>query len=380
MSAWISGVGLTPFGRQPGLDSLDWQCAAARMALADAGIDPDQVDAVITGYSTVTSHLMPGNLFAERFGIRPAVVFGMSVGGATGLAMVAAARALVASGTARHVLVVAGENRASGQSRDASTQVLAQVGHAEYEVPLGGTVPAYYALVASRYLWMHDLSADALAPLPVQMRDHAMRTSGAQFQKPITVSDVLQSRFVAEPLRLLDCCPVSDGGAAAVISRAATSERSIAIGGIGQAHRHQHLSALETGNTGAALAGARALAEARVGLADVRIFGIYDSFSITAAVLLEELGLAEAGRAGCYANAGAYDIDGRYPMNTHGGLLSYGHCGVAGGMAHLAEVTTQLRGERGAAQVADCGLGYVHADGGVLSAHVGVVLRRKEPR
>jgi acetyl-CoA acetyltransferase len=378
MTAQLTGVGVTPFGRQPGPDSVEWQVTAADLALADAGIEPAAVDAVLAGYSTVDSHLMPADLFAERFGIRPSVAFGMNAGGATGLAMVAQAVELVESGAARQVLVVAGENRASGQSRETSTRVLAQVGHPRYEVPLGGTVPAYYALLASRYLWTYGLPADALASLPVQMREHASRKLGAQFQKPITVTDVLESRPVAEPLKLLDCCPVSDGGAAFVVSSAPTSERSLVVAGTGQAHRHQHLSALEAGASGAALAAQRALSDADVTWDDVDVFGIYDSFSITVALLLEELGLTPPGRAGAYARAGAFEVDGRYPMNTHGGLLSYGHCGVGGGMAHLAEVATQLRHERGAAQVADCEVGYVHADGGVLSAHVAVVLRRAD--
>lgn len=377
MTAVLTGVGVTSFGRQPGPDSVEWQVTAASLALADAGVTPDAVDAVIAGYSTVASHLMPANLFAERFGIRPSVAFGMNAGGATGLAMLAQAARLVETGSARHALVVAGEDRASGQTREASTRVLAQVGHARYEVPLGGTVPAYYALLASRYLWMYGLRPEALAALPVQMRDHASRKLGAQYQKPITVADVLSSRPVAEPLRLLDCCPVSDGGAAFLVSSAATSDRSLAIAGTGQAHRHQHLSALEPGGSGAAVAAQRALAEAQVTWETVDVFGIYDSFSITVALLLEELGLTPPGRAGAYARAGAFEVDGRYPMNTHGGLLSYGHCGVGGGMAHVAEVAAQLRQERGASQVESCDVGYVHADGGVLSAHVGVVLKRE---
>lgn len=376
MTAQLTGVGLTPFGHQPGNDSLIWQCLAAELALTDALIEPGEVDAVIAGYSTVASHLMPANLFAERFGLRPTIAFAMSVGGATGGAMLAQAVRLVESGDAHHVLVVAGENRSSGQSRAATTTVLAQVGHADYEVPLGGTVPAYYALMASRYLWTHGLRHDALAELPVQMRDHASRKPGAHFQKPISVTDVAESRPVAEPLRLLDCCPVSDGGAAFVVSQSATSDRALSIVGTGQAHVHQHLSALVPGGSGAAIAAHRALAEANLTLEDIDVYGIYDSFSITVALLLEELGLIPPGRAGAYARAGAFEIDGRYPMNTHGGLLSYGHCGVGGGMAHVAEVAAQLRHERGASQVASCDIGYVHADGGVLSAHVGLVLRR----
>lgn len=377
MNAVLTGVGVTSFGRQPGPDSLDWQVDAATLALNDAGVEPDDVDTLITGYSTVAGHLMPANLFAERYGIQPAVALGMSVGGATGLAMLAQAARLVTAGAAQHVLVVAGEDRASGQTREASTRTLAQVGHPQYEVPLGGTVPAYYALLASRYLWTYGLPPEALAALPVQMRAHAASKLGAQFRTAITVEDVLASRPVAEPLRLLDCCPVSDGGAAFVVSAGPTSERSLEIVGIGQAHRHQHLSALEPGSSGAGVAAQRALAEAGISWADVDVFGIYDSFSITVALLLEELGLVPPGRAGAYARAGAFEVDGRYPMNTHGGLLSYGHCGVGGGMAHMAEVAAQLRQERGTSQVSGCDVGYVHADGGVLSAHVGVVVRRR---
>lgn len=377
MNASLTGVGVTSFGRQPGPDSVEWQAQAASLALADAGLDPDSIDSLITGYSTVAGHLMPANLLAEAFGIRPTVAFGMSVGGATGLAMLAQGARLVASGAARHVLVVAGENRASGQAREVSTRTLSQVGHPTYEVPLGGTVPAYYALLASRYLWTYGLSPSALASFPVQMRAHALRKPGAQFSTAITIDDVLASRPVAEPLRLLDCCPVSDGGAAFVISAAPTSERSLEIAGIGQAHLHQHLSALEPGGSGAGVAAQRALTEAGLSWQAVDVFGIYDSFSITVAMLLEEIGLVPPGRAGAYAQAGAFEVDGRFPMNTHGGLLSYGHCGVAGGMAHLAEVASQLRGERGVSQVGGCEVGYVHADGGVLSAHVGVVLRRR---
>lgn len=375
MSAYLRGVAVTPYGRLPGRDSLDWQVTAAETALADAGLDAGEIDAVISGYSTVMSHLMPADLFCERYGIRPRIAFGMSVGGATGLAMLAHATRLVETGEVDTVLVVAGENRASGQSRTASTQVLAQVGHASYEVPLGATVPAYYGLLASRYLWSYGLPDDALAPLPAQMRAHAARTPGAHFRDPVSIEDVLASRMVASPLHLLECCPTSDGGAAFVVT-ATAGERAVEIVGVGEAHCHQHICMLDLANTGARIAAERAFMATGLSLADVDFFGIYDSFSVTVAQIIEEIGMVPPGKAGSYARAGAFDVDGRYPMNTHGGLLSYGHCGVGGGMAHLAEVVTQLRGERGDAQVADASIGYVHADGGVLSSHVATVLRR----
>jgi acetyl-CoA C-acetyltransferase len=381
MSSWLSGVGLTAFGRQPGRTAVDWQAAAAGLALNDAGLAPAGIDAVICGYATTAGHLMPADRLAERMGIRPDIAFGVSVGGATGLAMVAAADRLVRSGDARAVLVVAGEDRASGQSGDTSKRTLAQVGEADYEVPLGATIPAYYALLASHYLARHGLGADALAPLSVQMRRHAGKTPGAHLSSPITVQDVLDSRPIADPLRLLDCCPVSDGGAAFVITAdpaarpRADRPRGLRISGVGEAHRHQHLSEADLDDLGAGRAAQAALRRAGRTLADIDVAGIYDSFTITLAMLLEEMGLSQPGRAGDDAAAGFFDRDGRLPLNTHGGLLSYGHCGVAGGMAHLAEVAMQLRGAPGdRAIVRPARAGLVHADGGVMSAHVSIVL------
>lgn len=376
MTAYLAGAGLTPYGRLPGRDALGWQAEASRAAVADAGLDLAQVDAVICGYATTIGHLMPANLLAEHLGIAPQVAFGTSVGGATGLAMLAQASALVASGAARCVLVAAGEDRASGLSRDSAISVLAQVGHRHYEVPLGATIPAYYALLASAYLDRHDADpATALAPLAVQLRAHAARHPGAQFRAPVTVEDVVASRSVAEPLHLLDCCPVSDGGAAFVVTDRPTSPRAVPVLGMGQAHRHQHVSEADLSDLGARRAATQAMAAAGVGLEDVDVAGIYDSFTVTLALLLEEIGFAEPGTAGAMAARGDLDLDGRLPMNTHGGLLSYGHCGVGGGMAHVAELLAQLRGEAGERQVArPLRRAFVHADGGVLSAHVSAVL------
>lgn len=373
--AFISGVGLTAFGRQPGRSALEWQAAASMSAIADANLDIDQIDGVLCGYATTLGHLMPANLLAEYIGVRPRVAAGLSVGGATGLAMLAQAAALVESGRAHHVLVAAGEDRASGQSADSSIAALAQVGHRGYEVPIGANIPAYYALLASAYLDRFGLDATtAFTPLAVLMREHACRHEGAQFRDLIAAHDVASSRLIADPLRLLDCCPISDGGAAFVVS-CVPGERRVSIDGIGQAHRHQHVSMADFDDFGARRSAIDALGEARVGVDEIDVAGIYDSFTITLALLLEEIGFAGAGESGRLAASGEFSSDGRLPLNTHGGLLSYGHCGVGGGIAHLVEVVTQLRGEAGPRQVARrARRGFVHADGGVLSAHVSVVL------
>src|SRR5262245_65657031 len=190
---------------------------AAALAIADAGLKRTEVDGVLCGYSTVSPHIMLATVFAEHFGIRPSYAHAVQVGGATGLAMPMLAHHLGDAGVVRHVLVVAGENRLTGQSRDASIQALAQVGHPDYEVTLGPTIPAYYGLVASRYMHEYGVTEGDLAEFAVLMRTHACSHPGAQFHELITVADVMASKPVAMPLKLLDCCPVSDGGAAFII-------------------------------------------------------------------------------------------------------------------------------------------------------------------
>jgi acetyl-CoA acetyltransferase len=370
----VSGVGLTPFSRDAGMTALELQASAAYDALDDAGLSPQGVDTVITGYATTVNHIMPANVLAEYLGARPERAFGMNVGGATGLAMLAEATRLVRSGDAGTVLVVGGENRASGQSRDAAIATLAQVGHSTHEVVLGANIPAYYALLASEYLHRFGLDRADLAPLAVQMRAHAAAHPGAQFRTPITVDDVLAAPPIAEPLGLLDCCPMSDGAAAFVVSRGG-GEREVTVTGLGQVNDHQHVSEADFAAFGAGRSASTALAEAGTGIDDLDILGIYDSFTITLAILLEEIGVVAPGTAGRRAAEGAFGADGPFPLNLHGGLLSYGHSGVAGGMAHLVEMVTQMRGEAEWRQLADRPRrGLLHADGGVLSAHVSVVL------
>jgi len=373
--SWIVGVGLTPYGKHPGRSTLDLMSDAAAAALADAALGREDVDGLICGYSTTLPHLMLSTLFAEHFGLRPTYAHAMQLGGATGFAMAMAAHLAIESGAARRLLVVAGENRLTGQSRDVAVQTLAQVGHAVYEVPLGATIPAYYGLVASRYMHEHDTSEADLAELAVLMRAHAATHPGAQFREPITVADVLASKPVASPMKLLDCCPVSDGGAAFVVAREPLGERCVKIRGTGQAHTHQHVSAAASLTEFGAAASVRvALARAGTMLSDIDYAAIYDSFTITLTILLEEIGLAPRGRAGRLAREGYFSRDGRLPLNTHGGLLSYGHCGVGGAMAHLVEAHLQLTRRAGARQAGQPRLALLHGDGGVLSSHLSLVL------
>lgn len=377
--AYIIGVGNTAFGRLEGQATLDLMAQAASAALADANLLRSDIDGVLCGYSTTMPHLMISTLFCERFSLRPNYAHGMQLGGATGSAMLMLGRELVKSGRCKNVLVVAGENRLSGQTRDSSIQTLAQVGHADFEVPNGASVPAYYGLMASRYMHEAGVTNADLAEFAVLMRNNAIRHPDAHLTTPITIDDVLASKPIAEPLRLMDCCPISDGAMALIISADTRGEIKVKMAGAGQAHLHQHLTAMQdVMDCGAARASKIAFKEAGLQIADIDYLGIYDSFTITLLMLLEEIGFAQRGQAASRLRKGDFGQDGALPLNTHGGLLSFGHCGVAGGMAHTVEAYRQFMGRAGVRQVKTPRHAFIHADGGVMSSHVSLILSKED--
>jgi acetyl-CoA acetyltransferase len=351
---------------------------AAAAALGDAGLERRDIDGLVCGYSTTMPHLMLSTLFAEHFGIMPAYAHGVQVGGATGLAMAMLSHLAVDGGAACNILVVAGENRLTGQSRDVTMQTLAQAGHHRYEVPLGPTIPAYYALVASRYMYETGLQPTDLAELAVLMRSNAVGHPGAHLRDPISLDDVITSKPIAPPLRLMDCCPISDGAAAFVISREPVNSTSLRILGCSQAHTHQHVTASPSlVQFGANASTSRAFEIAGVGVQDIGYAAIYDSFTITLAILLEEIGFSKRGASGRDAASGRYAANGAVPLNTHGGLLSYGHCGVGGALAHLVEMHQQVTRRAGERQIpGEPALALLHGDGGIMSSHVSLVAER----
>lgn len=376
-AAFIVGTGGTAFGRQPGRGALDLMAQATAQALSNAGLQRSAIDGVLCGYATTLPHLMLSTLLCERLALQPAYAHSVQLGGASGAAMLMLARELVRAGRCRNVLVVAGENRLSGQSRDSSIQTLAQVGDADFEVPNGASVPAYYGLLASRYLHETGTSEADLAEFAVLMRSNAAAHPDAHLTTPITTGDVLASKPIAAPLKLLDCCPISDGAMALVVSADTQAAHPVEIVGAGQAHRHQHLSAMDDVlQCGAAQAAQRAFDEAGLALSGIDYLAIYDSFTITLAMLLEEIGFARRGGAADRVRRGDFLPHGALPLNTHGGLLSFGHCGVAGGLAHVVEAHRQMTAQAGTRQLEPPRHAFVHADGGVMSSHVSLILRR----
>jgi acetyl-CoA acetyltransferase len=379
MNAFITGAYDTAVGELPGSSCMALHAEAALGAVADAGLALPDIDGVMCAYSFTEPHLMLGSVFCESLGMHPGYCVALQAGGATACIMIMQAAALVASGQCRHVLVVTGDNRLTGMSRDGAVAALAEVGHPQFERPFGISVPASYALVARRYMHETGITSEQLASIAVEHRRHAGRHPKAQKKEPITVADVLASKEIASPLRMLDCCLISDGGAALVISssEAARDMRTqpVEILGAGQGHTHEHIVAAPSlTDFGCKTSSRTAFGRAGVSLSDIDVAEIYDSFTITLAVELESIGFFEHGEAGVAAARGDLGLGGRLPCNTHGGLLSYAHSGAAGGMFHAVEAVHQLRGHAGERQVQDARLAFVHGDGGILSAHCSLVL------
>lgn len=375
----ISGIGDTRVGRLPDSSCLTLLSEAAHAAVSDAGLAWDDIDGVLCAYSFTRPHLMLSSVFCEYVGLRPAFTTALQIGGATAATMVAVAAALVETGRCRHVLAVTGDNRLSGMPPGGAAAVLAEVGHPQFEQPYGITVPAAYALVAQRYMHEYATTPEDLAAIAVSARKHASRHPKAHKRDPITVDDVLASPMISTPLRRLDCCLVSDGAAAVVVSEPRAGQdaphRPVALLGSGQGHTHEHVSAAPSlTDFGCTQAARDALGRAGVGTDDIDLAEIYDSFTITLAVELESMGFFERGETGAAAAAGELTVGGRLPCNTHGGLLSFGHSGAAGGMFHIVEAVRQLRGDADERQVPGAELAFVHGDGGILSAHCSLVL------
>lgn len=378
--AVITGAYSTRVGDLQGATCMSLHTEAGLGALADAGLAVADVDGLLCAYSFTEPHLMLASVFAEYVGMQPAYASAVSMGGVTACMLVMQAAALVEAGYCRHVLVVTGDNRLSGM-RGNAVQALAEVGNQQYEQPYGMTIPAAYALVAQRYMWEFGVTSEQLAAIAVTHREHAALNPKAHMKAPITVDDVMNSRFIATPLHLLDCCLISDGGAAVVVSAAEAAadlrQPGVGILGTGQGHTHEYIVAAPSlTDFGCKRSAADALGRAGLRSADIDVVEIYDSFTITLLAELESMGFFQRGEAGVAAAAGELKIGGKLPCNTHGGLLSYGHSGAAGGMFHVVEAVEQLRGAALGRQVKDAELALVHGDGGILSAHCSIVLGR----
>jgi acetyl-CoA acetyltransferase len=374
----ITGVGETAYSRVSGKSVLALQLEASLKAIDDAGLEPKDIDGIIV-YS-------PGVTVAEdcitNFGI-PDLRFSATtpMGGASPVAAVQCAIAAVNAGICKHVLIPIGRNGASGTRIGTRVQQMPQfrtIG--EFEMPLGAIAPAQlYAPMARRHMELYGTTSRHFAEIAVNTRKHALLNGRGMMTKPLTVEEHQTSRIISDPLRLYDCSLESDGGCAIVVSAADRArdmrQRPVLVMGIAEGHPDSPSAIThrpDMTQLGIAKAAPKAFAMAGVTHADIDVAEVYDCFTYIVLCQLEDIGFCKKGEGGDFVMGGAIALDGKLPLNTHGGLLSQAHMV---GMNHVVELVRQLRGEAGAAQVREAEIGLVTGYGDMGDGSIAIMRR-----
>lgn len=373
--AAIVGVAESDLGRTPDKTVLQLQAQAARAALDDAGLGFEEVDALFCAGNWAWS---PNLMLAEYLGLQPKYSDTTNIGGSSFEAHIEHAVAGIESGLFEVALITYGSTQRSDRARGRAQPFFRLT--EQYEGPFGLPTPVgAYALAAMRHMAEYGTTSTQLAEVAVATRKWAMHNEKAMMRDPLTIEDVLNSRWIAEPLHLLDCCLVTDGGGAVVVTSAARARQTrkppVWILGHGEAHTHNSILSMPDLAThqAAVASGQRAFAMAGLKPEDIDVVEIYDSFTITVIMTLEALGFCGRGEGGSFVSGQRTAPGGPFPMNTNGGGLSYTHPGMYG-IFLLIEATRQLRGECGSRQVEDARVALAHGTGGVLSSAATVLL------
>ena len=378
----IVGAADTEVGKVPQYGATALCVEAARRALDDAGISKDQIDGLVTCNSMAEPHMYHAEVIAEYLQIFPRYCISVGAGGGTTFSILHHAASAIATGMCDTVLISMADSLRTGLSREQAMTLQSSTGHPQFEIPYGATVPAYYALIACAHRDAYGTTPEQLAAVAVSTRQHAARNPKAQMREIISVEDVLSSRMIADPLHLLDCSLVSDGGAAVILTSAERGtdfpHHPVYVLGVGEGHGHEHISQARSLTTSAAVeSGRRAFEMAGLGPSDIDVAEIYDCFTPAVLIELEDLGFCKKGEAGAFVEAGGTMLEGTLPMNTHGGLLSHCHPGNPGSMFALTEAVIQLRHDAGARQVKHAEVALVHGQGGIMSSHATLILGRE---
>ena len=372
-SAAIVGAALAGLGEAPGRSSEEIAIEASVKALAEAGLTTRHVDAVF-GSLPGNSNPLSGLLIAEMLGLQPKFTDNNRTGGSTFLSYTQMAAMALKEGLCETALIFYGSNQ-----RTASGKLISSVKPFTYEAPYAPIFPATsYALAASRHMHEYGTTREQLAEVAVAARAWANLNPAAFMHGPLSVADVLGSRMVSSPLTVRDCCLVTDGGAALVMTSAARArdlpKKPVYLLGAAAATTHMNIVAMPTlTETAAVDSGRRALAMAGLRPADMDVVELYDAFTINTILFLEDLGFCKKGEGGAFVASGAIAPGGRLPVNTNGGGLSCVHPGMYG-MFTLVEAVQQLRGEAGQRQVKNAQLALCHGNGGVLSSQITNIL------
>jgi acetyl-CoA C-acetyltransferase len=381
--AYIAGIYEHPTRRADDKSLAQLHAEVAKGALADAGLAKADVD----GYFCAGDAPGLGALsMADYLGLKLRHVDTTETGGSSYLVHVGHAAQAIAAGKCRVALVtLAGRPHAEGRGSGLGRRMDDDPEH-PFEAPYGPNTLNMYAMVAQRHMHEFGTTAAQLAWIKVAASHHAQHNPHAMLREVVTVEDVLASPLVADPLHRLDCCVISDGGGAVVvttpeIARSLPRPR-VRVLGAGEAIKHQAGGRIDLTYSAGRWSGPAAFAEAGVTPADIKYASIYDSFTITVLVALEDLGFCDKGQGGRFVADGKLIAGvGRLAFNTDGGGLCNNHPGNRGGMTKIIEAVRQARGEaHPAVQVANCDLVLAHGTGGLLGSRHGsatLVLERE---
>jgi acetyl-CoA acetyltransferase len=354
-------------GRSP----VGLMAVAAKRALDDAGLTVADVDGLFTSSSY---YAMPTLTLGEYLGVRPRFVDSTGIGGCSFIAHLAHAAAAIEAGLCEVALVAYGSTQRSDRGK-----LVSMAEWLPYEQPYGLIHPvSAFGMIAHRHMAEYGTTSEQLAQVAVSAREWALRTPDAPYREPLTVDDVLASPMIASPLHKLDCCLVTDGGGAVVVTSAERARDlradPVYLVGAGEAQNHRHVSQMPNLTaTAAADSAARAFAMAGIDHGAVDTVHLYDAFTISLLILLEDLGFCPKGEGGAFVGEGRIGPGGSLPVNTNGGGLSYCHPGMLG-MFLLVEAVRQLRGQAGDRQVPGARVSLVHGMGMTLAAHATAIL------
>ena len=374
--AVVGAAETTELGVIPGLSQIQLHADAALNAMADAGLKPSDIDGVATAGETPTS-------IAHYLGITPTWVDGTSVGGCSFMLHVRHAAAAINEGLCKTVLITHGE---SGKSRVAASPRPASAGSlpGQFEAPFGPMgPPTMFTIPVLRYLKTFGVTQEQLANVAVIQREWAAKSPRASFRDPITIADVLNSRMIAYPFRLLMCCLVTDGGGALILTSAERAkdfpQKPVYILGTGESVETPMVSQMEdfTSSRAFRVSGKKAFAEAGIMHKDVDHLMIYDAFAHLPLYGLEDLGFCKPGEAAGFIAERNTAPGGKLPLNTNGGGLSYMHSGMYG-MYALQESVRQMRGIA-PAQVPNAKISIAHGVGGMFGASGTIVFSNQRP-
>lgn len=372
----VLGTGMAGLGDCGGRTEQEIIAQAAHTAVRASGLGMQDIDGIITSSLTSPWWVMR---MAEYLGIRPRFSDSTMFGGSSFIADLKIAAMAIEAGECENVLICYGANPRSVPSSSKVNQMRAALDPQPYEHPYKPFNPvSSYALAAARHMHQYGTTRTQLAEVAVAARKWAQLNPDAFLRTPLSIDDVLSSKMVSDPLTVRDCCLVTDGAGAFVVTSAqrakALHAKPIYVLGCGHAHWHRQISCMQDITvTPAVDSGRAAFQEAGLTPADIDVTQLYDAFTINPILFLEDLGFCQKGEGGAFISGGRIEPGGDFPLNTNGGGLSFTHPGMYS-IFLIIEAVTQLRREAGERQVAGADVALVHGNGGVLSSQATAIL------